>query len=143
MFLNCRWEDTNGIRLDGANTIGTMILGGYANGGPDAGFVGALPITLINSAPPPLVLSHFGSQFPVRTDGSGRGVSFVNAAAGNPPAFTLGVAATSPRVVSGSVAPENVVTAPVGSLYLRTGGGAATSFYVKESGTGNTGWVAK
>lgn len=45
---------------------------------------------------------------------------------------------------SGSGAPEAVVSAPVGSIYLRTGGGASTTLYVKESGgTGNTGWVAK
>jgi hypothetical protein len=39
--------------------------------------------------------------------------------------------------------PEGVVTALVGSLYTRTNGGAGTTLYVKESGTGNTGWVAK
>jgi len=39
--------------------------------------------------------------------------------------------------------PESVVTAPVGSVYQRTDGGAGTSIYIKESGTGNTGWVAK
>lgn len=39
--------------------------------------------------------------------------------------------------------PNSSVTAPVGSLYLRTDGGAGTTLYVKESGTGNTGWVAK
>lgn len=39
--------------------------------------------------------------------------------------------------------PEGVVTAAVGSLYLRSNGGANTTLYVKESGTGNTGWVAK
>jgi hypothetical protein len=39
--------------------------------------------------------------------------------------------------------PEGVVTASVGSLYLRSNGGANTTLYVKESGTGNTGWVAK
>lgn len=38
--------------------------------------------------------------------------------------------------------PENVVTANVGSLYSRTDGGAGTTLYVKESGTGNTGWSA-
>lgn len=32
--------------------------------------------------------------------------------------------------------------APVGSIYHRTDGGASTAFYVKESGTGTTGWVA-
>lgn len=39
--------------------------------------------------------------------------------------------------------PEGSVTAPVGSLALRSDGGAGTSLYVKESGAGNTGWVAK
>lgn len=39
--------------------------------------------------------------------------------------------------------PEGVVTAPVGSLYSRLDGGAGTSLYVKQSGSGNTGWVAK
>lgn len=39
--------------------------------------------------------------------------------------------------------PESLVTAPIGSVASRIDGGAATSFYVKESGTGNTGWVAK
>lgn len=44
---------------------------------------------------------------------------------------------------AGSGSPEGAVTAPVGATYHNTTGGAGTSFYVKESGTGNTGWVAK
>lgn len=44
---------------------------------------------------------------------------------------------------SGSGSPEGVLAASVGSTYRRTDGGASTSFYVKESGTGNTGWVGK
>lgn len=43
----------------------------------------------------------------------------------------------------GSGSPEGVVTGIVGSIYQRTDGGVGTSFYVKESGTGNTGWSAK
>lgn len=43
----------------------------------------------------------------------------------------------------GSGSPEGSVTAPVGSTFQRTDGGAGTTFYVKESGTGNTGWVGK
>lgn len=43
----------------------------------------------------------------------------------------------------GEGSPEGVVTAVVGSLYSRIDGGAGTSLYVKQSGTGNTGWVAK
>lgn len=44
---------------------------------------------------------------------------------------------------SGTGSPEGVITANIGSLYSRTDGSAGTSLYVKESGTGNTGWVAK
>lgn len=43
----------------------------------------------------------------------------------------------------GAGTPEGVVSAPVGSTFRRTDGGAGTTFYVKETGTGNTGWVAK
>lgn len=44
---------------------------------------------------------------------------------------------------SGAGSPESVVTAPVGSLYLRNDGSTSTTLYVKTSGTGNTGWTAK
>lgn len=47
------------------------------------------------------------------------------------------------QMLSGSGTPEGVVTAPVGSTFQRSDGGAVTSFYVKETGVGNTGWVAK
>lgn len=43
----------------------------------------------------------------------------------------------------GTGTPEAAVTAGVGSIFHRTDGGASTCLYVKESGTGNTGWVAK
>jgi len=43
----------------------------------------------------------------------------------------------------GEDTPEGAVTAPVGSFFARTNGGASTTLYVKESGTGNTGWAAK
>lgn len=50
---------------------------------------------------------------------------------------------SGPLWVSGSGSPESIVAAPVGSFFSRTDGGAGTSFYVKESGSGNTGWVGK
>ena len=43
----------------------------------------------------------------------------------------------------GTGTPESVVTAIVGATYRRLDGGANTTLYVKESGTSNTGWVAK
>lgn len=39
--------------------------------------------------------------------------------------------------------PEGALSATQGSLALRRDGGAGTTLYVKESGLGNTGWVAK
>jgi hypothetical protein len=44
---------------------------------------------------------------------------------------------------AGSGTPEGAVAAAVGSTYRRTNGGAGTTLYVKESGTGNTGWIGK
>lgn len=50
---------------------------------------------------------------------------------------------TGPSLYEGTGSPNGVVTAVVGSLFLRVDGAAGTSLYVKESGTGNTGWVGK
>jgi hypothetical protein len=47
------------------------------------------------------------------------------------------------QIISGAGSPEGAVTAIRGSLFMRNDGGAGTSLYVKESGTGNTGWAAK
>jgi hypothetical protein len=49
----------------------------------------------------------------------------------------------APIWTSGVGTPEGVVTAPIGSMFTRTDGGANTTLYVKESGASNTGWVAK
>ncbi|MEJ5205236.1 hypothetical protein [Acinetobacter junii] len=57
--------------------------------------------------------------------------------------FSTGVKVGTASYLNGTGSPEGVVTAPVGSLYTRTDGGAGTTLYVKESGTGNTGWIAK
>jgi hypothetical protein len=62
---------------------------------------------------------------PITTDGAG----------------TLGF--NGPQLFNGTGTPEGSVTAPIGSLYTDSTGGAGTTLYVKESTTGNTGWVAK
>jgi hypothetical protein len=67
---------------------------------------------------------------------------------GTSPTFTTQI--TVPKVVwtgavqdlFGTGSPEGVITAGIGSIYRRTDGSAGTTFYVKESGAGNTGWVA-
>jgi hypothetical protein len=47
------------------------------------------------------------------------------------------------RVFNGTGDPEGAVTADVGTLYIRLDGGVGTTLYVKETGSGNTGWAAK
>lgn len=46
------------------------------------------------------------------------------------------------RIYQGYGTPEASIAAGIGSLYMRVDGGADTSVYRKESGSGNTGWVA-
>jgi hypothetical protein len=45
-------------------------------------------------------------------------------------------------VGAGSGSPEGVITAPIGSIWMRSDGTAGTTLYKKTSGTGNTGWTA-
>ena len=52
------------------------------------------------------------------------------------------IQSAGPQILAGTGTPEGVVAAPVGSLYQRSNGAGNTTLYVKESGTGNTGWVA-
>ncbi len=51
--------------------------------------------------------------------------------------------ASGPVWSSGTGTPEGVVTASVGSLYSRIDGVPGATLYVKETGAGNIGWVAK
>lgn len=54
-----------------------------------------------------------------------------------------GTQATLPTSYTGTGSPEGVYTAVIGSTFTRTNGGAGTTFYLKETGTGNTGWIGK
>lgn len=52
----------------------------------------------------------------------------------------FGIQTTSARLYAGSGDPEGSVTAAKGSVYLRTAS-SVQGIYVKETGSGNTGWV--
>lgn len=54
----------------------------------------------------------------------------------------LGAGGTGPQILFGTGTPEAVVTAPRASTFARTDGGVGTCYYVKQTATGNTGWVA-
>lgn len=56
---------------------------------------------------------------------------------------TLGTLTVNDTLIKASTGdPEGVETASIGSLFMRKDGSAGTTLYTKESGTGNTGWVA-
>lgn len=73
------------------------------------------------------------AQYIIRFDGSVKANSLEG--------FLIGSGGTA--IYSGTGSPEGVVTASVSSRYARRDGGTATSLYVKETGSGNTGWIAK
>jgi hypothetical protein len=78
---------------------------------------------------------------------AGDGVEFINS--GGARVALLGTNGsfapqnTTAKIYAGAGSPEGVLAANPGSIYLRTDGGAGTSFYVKEANISNTGWVAK
>jgi hypothetical protein len=55
----------------------------------------------------------------------------------------VGGSVGSPVVIRGVGNPENNVVANIGTLYLRSDDNTESTLYIKESGVGNTGWVAK
>jgi hypothetical protein len=58
------------------------------------------------------------------------------------PAIAGGVR-SAPSDLQGTGSPESQFAAFPGSTFRRLDGGVGTAFYVKETGTGSTGWVAK
>jgi hypothetical protein len=77
-----------------------------------------------------------GTYTKVVTDSKGRVVAGANLA-------TEDLPAPLNRVYQGTGTPNGVVTATPGSMYLNIAGGAGATLWVKESGSSNTGWVAK
>lgn len=57
--------------------------------------------------------------------------------------FAAGVRLGSTFRSVGTGSPEGAVTGSPGDQFTRTDGGVGSTFYVKETGTGNTGWAAK
>jgi len=53
------------------------------------------------------------------------------------------IALNGASIISGAGSPEGVVTAAPGSLYLNNQGTTGQTLWLKETGSGNTGWMAK
>jgi len=55
--------------------------------------------------------------------------------------YEVDVETRGPRIYWGTGSPEGVVTGIVGDAFIRQDGGAGTTWYLKETGSGNTGWA--
>lgn len=139
--IGCVWEVTGGatpkegFKLDGSGVspsgAGLSVIGCTMTGGGVSGQVG-IELTANLNAP---VLA--GLSF------SNLGTSIKNASLAPRLNFVGSYGASGPQILWGTGSPEAVYTANAGSIFQRTDGGAGTTLYVKESGSGNTGWVAK
>lgn len=127
--------------VDDSNNLGTEYnFNVKTSGSSTFGVLGNGAILLGNSAAAPFIATndHHATSKKYVDDALAGNIS-----AGIVTATQFFVNTSGPTWTSGSGTPEGSVTAPVGSLYSRTDGGTGTTLYVKESGTGNTGWVAK
>lgn len=88
----------------------------------------------------------FGGDFSLKFTGQNGAVFLTKPTASGVPYFAAGLGiggATGPTLTFGTGSPEGVVTAPQGSIYLRTAGGLGATLYAHEVGSGNTGWKVK
>ena len=118
-----------GVRLSGGG-VGISLARAFFSGN----YFGSQPMRIVPAA------SVSGIAAFTQRSGFDQATQFLQPVAA--PRFALG-SVNGPTLRAGVGTPEGSVTAPVGSLYMQTDGGAGTTLYVKESGTGNTGWVAK
>lgn len=106
------------------------------------------PINAITSSTPKFIDLQNSAGTSQASFGKDGGLTIAGVASGSV-ALQLGagmrvaLSASGPVLLAGSGTPEAAVTAPIGSVFMRTDGGAGTSIYVKESGSSSTGWVAK
>lgn len=120
------YSTSNGVYLNG-HAAGWLRLSGSGGGGAQIQLNGG------TGSGATLVFTTNNSTTALTLDGS-QNATF---------AGTVAVQGTAARIYSGTGSPEGSVTAATGSIYLNLSGGNNTTFYVKQSGSGNTGWNAK
>jgi hypothetical protein len=131
-FIDCT-ASTNGTRGIHTRSDRTTVLGGQIISNTGAGFLTEATCDDCN------VDSVYFNGNGAAIDDAGTNTRFGMLNRGLATPYLL----SSIRILAGTGSPETVYAAPVGSIFHRTNGGANTSVYIKESGTGNTGWIAK
>ena len=83
-----------------------------------------------------------GTNWPVTAAVAHENTLTIAPSVSDTPVAIIGIAADACKIYVGAGSPEGVITAPICSTFWRNDGGANTILYAKESGAGNTGWVA-
>ncbi len=133
---------------DGGSTSGDSGSFLIQTGSVTAGNTGGIALAVADAAGTNKSAGNVSIQLGAKT-GSGTNSSFTVLGASAATVFkvaydgTVTVGSGGPTISAGTGSPESVVTAPVGSLFLRTDGSTSTTLYVKTSGSHDTGWTAK
>lgn len=85
------------------------------------------------------IIANTDNTVDIGTSGGNRFRTIYAATSFSGPKYTL---SGNINWTQGAGSPEGVVTADIGAIYSRNDGSAGATFYVKESGSGNTGWSA-
>ena len=115
-----------GKTVDDDNTVGSRIASGV--------------ISATRSGNVPGILNRNTSDGNIllfRSEGLAKGQIYINSSS------VRYYTTTTAFLTSGTGSPSGNVSAPPGSLYTNLNGGAGATLFVKESGSGNTGWIAK
>lgn len=132
-----------GRAVDGASPVDISQDGEYIATVSNINFITPDPVEQPNASTFTIVPQSDGGTA-AGVGGSGGGLVGTGGAGGAVDIHTSAATSASvSSILTGSGTPEGAVVAPVGTLFLRTDGGASTTLYVKESGSGNTGWVGK
>jgi len=145
--LTGTWTDlgtASTIDINGGTVDGTVVGGGTAAAGSFTTLGASGNVTFTGGTINGIAIGGTTAAAGAFTTVSGTTATFTGAISGTTGAFssTITINGTTSTYNSGTGSPESSVTAPVGSIYTRTDGGASTTLYVKETGTGNTGWAA-
>jgi hypothetical protein len=130
-------RNINGTAFDGTANITVTAAAGTLTGGTLAAGVTASSLQTFGTLGGHLIFTD--NTYDIGASGATRPRTGYYGTSVVAPLFQV---ATGVNWRAGSGSPEGAVTAEIGSLYSRTDGGTDTAVYRKESGSGNTGWVA-
>jgi len=132
IFFGVRASNNSTVSVDNLKLVSATYVGGSTSNGLS---VDTSHITMVTSPKGFSIAYNYSARTVISGVGTTNGSLYAGA--------HIEVGEFARRILSGNGSPEGAITASVGSIYMRADGGAGTTMYVKETGSGNTGWAAK